>query len=233
MAAAGTLFTRTYGEYALMLLRIFPRHFSVDCASGIALLSLALGACGAGDSPPAGKESDAHVGAPTPEMSGASTTAKDVPEASDTRDPRALAAQSTLTPSGGIDFYSADALRRVADELARGPTTTRTVNAHAAYHYVQARRIANGVPEVHDGWTDVTIVQQGHATLLSGGRVEGSRLASPGEHRGGTIVGGVSRRIAPGDFFVIPAGVPHQYQIMPGDSVRYLTIKVLQPGAKG
>jgi hypothetical protein len=26
---------------------------------------------------------------------------------------------------------------------------------------------------------------------------------------------------------VIPAGIPHQYVIAPGDSLRYLTIKVL------
>jgi hypothetical protein len=30
---------------------------------------------------------------------------------------------------------------------------------------------------------------------------------------------------------IIPAGIPHQYLIAPGDSLRYLTAKVLQtPG---
>jgi uncharacterized RmlC-like cupin family protein len=137
--------------------------------------------------------------------------------------------QATLPGKGGIEFYPAAALSRIGDELAKGATTARTVGAHQNFHYVEARRAASGVPEVHDRWTDVTIVQAGRATLLSGGRVEGGRDATPGEYRGGTIVNGDARAIAPGDLFIIPAGVPHQFQLARGDSVRYLTIKVLRP----
>ena len=133
---------------------------------------------------------------------------------------------STPADTAGVELYSAAFLARVADELAKGTTTARTVGGHPTFHYVEARRNASGEPEVHDRWIDVTIVQAGHATLLTGGRVDGDRLASPGEHRGGTIVGGTPRPIAAGDLVVIAAGVPHQYQLARGDSVRYLTIKV-------
>jgi mannose-6-phosphate isomerase-like protein (cupin superfamily) len=145
--------------------------------------------------------------------------------------PRAAAAtpaQSTPTASGGVELYPAAQLARIADELAKGSTTARTIGQHPAYHYVQARRAASGEPEVHDRWVDVTVVQAGRATLLTGGRVDGAHLASAGEHRGGTIVGGTPRPIATGDLVVIPAGVPHQYQLARGDTVRYLTLKVLQ-----
>jgi mannose-6-phosphate isomerase-like protein (cupin superfamily) len=84
------------------------------------------------------------------------------------------------------------------------------------------------VPEVNDRWTDVTIVQSGRATLVSGGRVTGSRVETPGEHRGGTITGGATRPVGAGDLMVIPAGVPHQYVIAAGDSLRYVTVKVLR-----
>jgi uncharacterized RmlC-like cupin family protein len=54
-------------------------------------------------------------------------------------------------------------------------------------------------------------------------------VEAPGEHRGGTIAGGASRAVGPGDLMIIPAGIPHQYVISPGDSLRYLTVKVSRP----
>lgn len=136
--------------------------------------------------------------------------------------------QATASGRGGIEFYPAAGLSQVGNELAKGATTARTVGAHQNFHYVEARRATSGVPEVHDRWTDVTVVQAGRATLLSGGRVEGGRGASGGEYRGGTIVGGDTRVLGPGDLIIIPAGVPHRYQLARGDSLRYLTLKVLQ-----
>jgi mannose-6-phosphate isomerase-like protein (cupin superfamily) len=127
----------------------------------------------------------------------------------------------------GVEYYTAAALAHMGDSLARGSTSGHMLRAHGGYQYLQIRRGKSGVPEVHDRWTDVTVVQSGRASLLSGGRVSGSRVETPGEHRGGTIAGGASRPVGPGDLMVIPAGIPHQYVIAPGDSLRYLTIKVL------
>jgi len=91
-----------------------------------------------------------------------------------------------------------------------------------------------GAAEIHDDWGDVTVVQAGRATLLSGGRVPGSQLRSPGEHRGPAIAGGARQALAAGDLFYVPSGVPHQYELAPHDSIRYLTIKVPRvPRASG
>jgi mannose-6-phosphate isomerase-like protein (cupin superfamily) len=133
--------------------------------------------------------------------------------------------------TGVVEYYTAAALAHIGDSLARGSTSGHMLRAHGTYQYLQIRRGRSGVPEVHDRWTDVTMVQAGRATLLSGGRVSGSHVESPGEQRGGTIAGGTSRPVGPGDLMIIPAGIPHQYLIAPGDSLRYLTAKVLQtPG---
>ena len=131
--------------------------------------------------------------------------------------------------SAGVEYYTAAALAHVGDSLARGSTSGHMLRSHSRYQYLQIRRGKSGVPEVHDRWTDVTIVQAGRASLLSGGRVSGSHVETPGEHRGGTIAGGTSRPVGPGDLMIIPAGIPHQYVIAPGDSLRYVTIKVLGP----
>jgi mannose-6-phosphate isomerase-like protein (cupin superfamily) len=129
--------------------------------------------------------------------------------------------------SARVEYYTAAALAHVGDSLARGSTSGHMLHSHDRYQYLQIRRGKSGVPEVHDRWTDVTMVQAGRATLLSGGRVSGSHVETPGEHRGGTIAGGTSRPVGPGDLMIIPAGIPHQYVIAAGDSLRYITVKVL------
>jgi mannose-6-phosphate isomerase-like protein (cupin superfamily) len=129
--------------------------------------------------------------------------------------------------AGGIDYYPAAKLAHIADSLARTGSTGHTLLSRGPLQYLQIRRSTNGVPEVHDHRIDVTVVQSGRATLLTGGRMEGGHVESPGEHRGGRIVGGVSRPVGLGDLLIIPAGIPHQYEIARGDSLRYLTVKVL------
>jgi hypothetical protein len=178
----------------------------------LALIALVISACGDQSPPPA---------AATPATPSSST-------ASDAAGP---AAQSAPVVRGDVELYPAARLSRIGDELAKGTTTGRTIGGHPTYHYVEVRRVTSGEPEVHDRWVDVTIVQAGRATLLAGGRVSGGRLASDGEHRGGTIAGGTPHPIATGDLFVVPAGVPHQFQVARGDSLRYLTLKVQQPSS--
>ncbi len=110
--------------------------------------------------------------------------------------------------------------------LSRGSTTGTVFANHPGIQAVESRRVTNGSVEVHDDWMDATLVQAGRAQLNSGGSVAGSALSAPGEHRGGTITGGSTHAISTGDFFIVPAGVPHQFLVSRGDSIVYLTIKV-------
>jgi mannose-6-phosphate isomerase-like protein (cupin superfamily) len=150
-----------------------------------------------------------------------------VPAAAPTYSPDTTA--GSLTGGTAVDFYTAAQLSRAAAEIARGTSTASVLARRPDRSYVEARRVANGVPEVHDDFSDVTFVQAGRATLQTGAAVRGAHVESPGEHRGGTIAGGSRRAIAAGDFFVIPAGTPHQYEVAAGDSVRYLTVKLRKP----
>ena len=141
--------------------------------------------------------------------------------------PQATSASvSATTPPGGAEVFTAEFLARTVDQL--GTATGRTIGSTATRSYLAGRRLVTGGPEVHDRWTDLAYVQAGRATLVSGGKVEGGREESPGEHRGGTIVGGTSHVVGPGDLLIIPAGMPHQYVLAPGDTLRYLTLKVLE-----
>jgi len=53
-------------------------------------------------------------------------------------------------------------------------------------------------------------------------------VISPGQWQGADITGGETHRIAKGDVFVIPAGVPHWFKEVP-KSVSYFVVKVLKP----
>lgn len=88
------------------------------------------------------------------------------------------------------------------------------------------RRDESGEPEVHVNWADVHIGQDGEATIVYGGKVEGGRETGPGEIRGGKIVGGTTLKLGPGDVALIPAGMPHQTTVEKGKSVTVLIFKI-------
>lgn len=148
------------------------------------------------------------------------------------RDSSAQRPPSEAAASGQVQYFSAETLARAADALAGGSSTGRTLRSGAGFQYVESRRTTSGEPEVHDFWADVALVQAGRGTILTGGRVSGGTITAPGEHRGGTIVGGTVRSIGSGDLLVIPAGVPHQYGVARGDSLRYITVKVARSAGR-
>jgi mannose-6-phosphate isomerase-like protein (cupin superfamily) len=83
----------------------------------------------------------------------------------------------------------------------------------AGYKVHASRREAPGKAEVHLRDTDIIYVLDGTATVVTGGDVvDGMALPeSADEIRGAAIRGGVSQRLAKGDVFIVPNGVPHQF----------------------
>lgn len=132
----------------------------------------------------------------------------------------------STTPAGAMEYYSIETLRGIAESAARSGNPTKTFGRHPNFWYVESQRTVTGSVEVHANWIDATVIQAGNGSLRSGGSVSGGRAQGRGEHRGGQIHGGSERRLGAGDFVVIPAGVPHQYEVSTGDSLRYLTVKI-------
>ena len=89
-------------------------------------------------------------------------------------------------------------------------------------------RSASGAAELHDKQTDVYYVADGEATFVTGGKLIGDKVVSPGQHQGTGIEGGEVRHISKGDVLAIPAGIPHWFKEVP-HYVRYLLIKVEKP----
>jgi quercetin dioxygenase-like cupin family protein len=80
-----------------------------------------------------------------------------------------------------------------------------------AYKVHASRREAPGMAEVHTQDTDIIYVLDGTATIVTGGKVVGSAESAPHEIRGRAIDGGSAQRLAKGDVFIVPNGVPHWF----------------------
>ena len=85
-----------------------------------------------------------------------------------------------------------------------------------------------GRPAVHPAETEYVIVVDGGGTMVSGGTLVDPKVVQHGLTEGSRIAGGTSRTLAPGDVFLIPAGVPHWFGIT-GDRLVMLGTKLPAP----
>ena len=128
-------------------------------------------------------------------------------------------------PAAKLKGFPAE-LKAKAASGKKGAMASEQLGNMGNYTFMVARRDQNGEPEVHANWSDIFVAQDGEATLLYGGKVEGGHDTTPGELRGGKIVGGKSQKLAAGDMAIIPAGTPHQTNPAPGKTFTYMVIKV-------
>jgi len=110
------------------------------------------------------------------------------------------------------------------DDHKVGVDTLATWGNHSL---LAIRREGDGEAEVHDTQVDVIFVTSGEGMLVIGGTVVEPRTTAPGEIRGRSIKDGVSKKMAAGDVFHIPAKVPHQ-MLVP----KLLTFEVVKVDTK-
>ncbi|HYM12759.1 MAG TPA: AraC family ligand binding domain-containing protein [Bryobacterales bacterium] len=123
-------------------------------------------------------------------------------------------------------LHSFPAALKAQSATKKGGLAMEQLGNHGNFTFMVARRDQPGQPEVHANWSDIFIAQQGSAELIYGGRVEGGHEETPGEGRGGKIVGGKTQKLGPGDMVVIPAGMPHQTNAAAGGSFTYMIVKI-------
>ena len=137
-------------------------------------------------------------------------------------------APSTPPPpvSNAVQILSTGQLAAIADSIPAGAATSHSLVRWEGLSEMMSRRDTSGVPERHEQFTDIFVVQRGRARLLYGGKAEGERSSGSGEWKGGTIRGGTEAEIKPGEIVVIPAGIPHQLLLPPSQSFYYFVFKV-------
>lgn len=86
----------------------------------------------------------------------------------------------------------------------------------------------SGEAEIHGNVTDVFTILNGEAEFITGGEIENPRTTNPGEVRGPSIKGGVTKKVGVGDVIIIPPGTPHQIMVTPGKRVSFMVAKFVK-----
>ena len=72
---------------------------------------------------------------------------------------------------------------------------------------------------VHETEAELFYVIDGSATLVTGGKLTNENRTNAANLSGSGIEGGVSRRVAKGDFIMVPEGTPHWFSAIDGTVV--------------
>ncbi len=114
----------------------------------------------------------------------------------------------------------------LAGKLGADKSASEKLADYGNYNTMVAHREGPGGAELHEKFADVFFIQTGDATVVVGGKIEGSHQTGPGEIRGTTVTGGESHRVSAGDVVHIPANTPHQMLVDAGQKVTYFVVKV-------
>jgi hypothetical protein len=112
-------------------------------------------------------------------------------------------------------------------EHKTGNTVELVVNTQG-YPMQLEYRTATTPPSIHPTHAELIEVVEGSCTLVTGGTLVGVKPAAPGAMtQGGTsIAGGTTRKIANGDYVLVPANTPHQYTEVHGLAMMTLHMPV-------
>lgn len=130
-----------------------------------------------------------------------------------------------------LDHWSTADLLERAKHLkalaAKGDgSASETLEKYAHHYTMLAFRQASGGGELHENFADIFFILDGHATVVTGGKIVGEKSTGPGEIRGKSVEGGTRQEVRAGDVVHIPAGMPHQTLVSDGETVTYFVVKV-------
>lgn len=122
----------------------------------------------------------------------------------------------------------ADLTKPLSAKAAADPhhAATQKLPEYSHEYFLLAHREADGQAEWHETEADVFFVQSGTATLVVGGTMVKPEATAPQEKRGPSIDGGTRQTLAAGDIVRIPARIPHQLLVAPGQHFSYFVIKI-------
>lgn len=130
----------------------------------------------------------------------------------------------------GASTYSRKELVDLARQMRkRSGSTDNAQNGLLERHLdpitILAVRTKSGRAELHTASADTFFVVQGHATLITGGKIINPQ--GKGELRGDSVLHGVSVELRTGDVVHIPSETPHQLLLNGSDPFVYVLVKTL------
>jgi mannose-6-phosphate isomerase-like protein (cupin superfamily) len=130
----------------------------------------------------------------------------------------ALAQSATpVTKLFGSSAEVQSLIAKAKAEHKTGNTVELVVNAQG-YPLQLEYRTDTTPPSIHPTHAELIEVIEGSCTLVTGGTLVGAKPGVPGAmtSNGTAIEGGSSRKIAKGDYVLVPANTPHQYTDVQG-----------------
>src|ERR1700733_5173359 len=142
----------------------------------------------------------------------------------------ALNVSATAQSAGKAEVFSSkqvqEQLAALGHQASASGSAGVTLAAYGSHKLQISVRTTSGGAEIHAHFDDVMIVQQGTATLITGGTVIDSKTGPDGETKGTGIQGGKSQTISVGDLVTVNAGVPHQIIVASGTTYSAVVVKV-------
>jgi mannose-6-phosphate isomerase-like protein (cupin superfamily) len=99
------------------------------------------------------------------------------------------------------------------------PMMAQSMMQLAPYNVSLEYRAAVGTASLHETDAELFYVVDGSATLITGGKLTNENRTNAANRSGTGIEGGVSRRVAKGDFIMVPEGTPHWFSAIDGTVV--------------
>jgi mannose-6-phosphate isomerase-like protein (cupin superfamily) len=122
------------------------------------------------------------------------------------------------TPAAEITAMIAKAkAERKADQANFLQTIVQSSGYVARLEYRVAEVKAD--PTVHETEAEMFYVVDGAATVTTGGKLHDEKRTNPTNLSGSGIDGGTDRRVAKGDFFIVPEKTPHGFSQIDGTLV--------------
>ncbi|MGE3510163.1 MAG: cupin domain-containing protein [Vicinamibacterales bacterium] len=80
-------------------------------------------------------------------------------------------------------------------------------------------RVAVGPASIHETEAEMFLVLEGSGTIVTGGTLKDEKRTNPQNRSGSGIAGGESRKVAKGDFIMVPENTGHWFSAIDGTLV--------------
>jgi mannose-6-phosphate isomerase-like protein (cupin superfamily) len=129
--------------------------------------------------------------------------------------PPSAASSRTMVSAADVTAMIAKAKSERKDQALLAQSMIQLAPYNVSLEY----RAAVGNAAVHETEAEMFYVIDGSATLVTGGKLTKESRTNPANLTGSGIEGGVTRKVAKGDFIMVPEGTPHWFSAIDGTVV--------------
>jgi mannose-6-phosphate isomerase-like protein (cupin superfamily) len=147
-------------------------------------------------------------------------------------------AQAADAPAGVKTFTASDEVtgliaKAKADRKGDAPLVSEPILSLAPYKASLEYRSAVAPAAVHEKDAEFMYVIEGTGTIVTGGKLVGEKRTNAANLSGSSIEGGMSQKLAKGDFLIVPEKTPHQITPAGGAPIILRTLHVPRPAPAG